>query len=385
MLRMKSILAVVALLILAGGGFAAWWFWNGKKDEIRMAGVVEIQEVRLGSKIGGRVEKLLVTEGESIKQGQVLVVLAIPELLAQRAQTQARVASAKAARDRANNGYLPEEKTAAQGAYDASRARYERLVAGWRLQEQKQIRAELEVAEADLLQANADFDRVKKLFYESSGATSQKELDDAKRARDRAQAQVNSAMAKVEMVTKEGSRKEDIAEAAGDMLRTKAQLELINRGIREEDKAAAEAEYLAQQAKLAELEANIAEAEIKSPGNARVEVISIRPGDLVQPNIPVIRILKTDDTWVKVFVPETKLGRVVKGQPALVTIDDEKYAGRKFQGKVTYVASISEFLPRNVQSLDERRNQMFGIKVTMTEPDAVDIFKPGMAAQVVLE
>jgi len=76
------------------------------------------------------------------------------------------------------------------------------------------------------------------------------------------------------------------------MLKTKAQLELINRGIREEDKAAAEAEYLAQQARLEELEANIAEAEIKSPSNARVEVVSIRSGDLVLPNVPVIRILK---------------------------------------------------------------------------------------------
>ncbi|HQR06349.1 MAG TPA: efflux RND transporter periplasmic adaptor subunit [Gemmatales bacterium] len=383
MSRMKSILTLLIVLGLAGGGFAAWWFWNGKKDEIRLAGVVETQEVRLGSKIGGRVEKLLVAEGDTIKKDQVLVVLAIPELLAQREQTKAKVAVAKAARDRANNGYLPEEKAAAQGAFDASKARYERLVAGWRLQEQKQVRAELDVAEADLLQANAEFDRVKKLLYSNPGATSQKELDDAKRARDRAQAQVNSAMAKVEMVTKEGSRKEDIAEAAGDMLRTKAQLDLINRGIREEDKASAEAEYLAQQAKLTELEANIAEAEIKSPGNARVEVISIRPGDLVLPNIPVIRILKTDDCWVKVFVPETKLGRVTKGQMASVTIDS--FPGRKFQGKVTQVASISEFLPRNVQSLDERRNQMFGIKITMTQPEAIDIFKPGMAAEVVLE
>jgi multidrug resistance efflux pump len=383
MLRSKTILALVALLVLVGGGVAVWLFWNGKKDEIRMAGVVETQEVRLGSKIGGRVEKLLVAEGDTIKKDQVLVVLAIPELLAQREQTKARVAAAKAARDRAFNGYLPEEKTAAQGAYDASKARFDRLEAGWRLQEKKQIQAELDVAEADLLQANAEYDRVKKLFYESAGSTSQKELDDTKRARDRAQAQVNSAQAKVDMVFKEGSRKEDIAEAAGDMLRTKAQLELINRGIRDEDKASTEAELAAQKAKLAELEANIAEAEIKSPGNARVEVVSIRPGDLVLPNVPVIRILKTDDCWVKVFVPETKLGRVTKGQLATVMVDS--FPGRKFQGKVMQVASISEFLPRNVQSLDERRNQMFGIKITMTQPEAIDIFKPGMAAEVVLE
>lgn len=382
-MRLKAILSILVLLALAGGGVAAWWFWNGKKDDIRMAGVVESQEVRLGSKIGGRVEKLLIVEGDTVKPGQVLVVLAIPELLAQLAQTKAKVASAKATRDRANNGYLPEEKTTAQGTYDAAKARYERMVAGWRLMEQKQITSELEAAQADLQQANSEFDRLKALSYKLPGATSQRELDDARKARDRAQAQVNSAQAKVDMVTKEGSRKEDIAEAAGDMLRAKGQLDLIARGIRDEDKAAAEAEYAAQQARLQELEANIAEAEIKAPANARVEVVSIRPGDLVSPNQPVIRILKTDDCWVKVFVPETKLGRVTKGQTASVTVDS--YPGRKFQGKVSQIASISEFLPRNVQSLDERRNQMFAIKVIMTQPEAIEIFKPGMAAEVVLE
>jgi HlyD family secretion protein len=380
---LKSALVFVMVLALGGGAVSVWYFWNGKKDEIRLAGVVESQEVRLGSKIGGRVEQLLIAEGDSVKPNQVLVKLAIPELLAQRDQAKARVAAAKAARDKAFAGYLPEEKAAAQGAYDAAKARHDRMVAGWRLQEQKQIRAELEAAEADLLQTNAEFDRVKSLFYKSPGATSQKELDDTRKLRDRAQAAVNAAQAKVDMVTKEGSRKEDIAEAAGEMLRAKAQLDLINQGIRDEDKAAASAEWAAQQSRLAELEANVAEAEIRAPANARVEVVAIRPGDLVAPNQPVIRILKTDDCWVKVFVPETKLGKVVKGQKALVTVDS--HPNRKFVGKVTQIASISEFLPRNVQSLDERRNQMFAIKIIMTEPEAIDIFKPGMAAQVVLE
>lgn len=382
MSRWKILLALVIVLVLAGCG-AAWWLWNGKKDEIRLAGVVESQEVRLGSKIGGRVSELLVAEGDTVKPNQVLVKLAIPELLAQVDQTKAKLASAKAARDRAYHGYLPEEKTAAEGTYDAAKARYDRLVAGWRVQEQKQARAELDSAEADLVQTNAEFDRIKALFYKNPGATSQRELDEAKKNRDRAQAIVNSAQAKVEMVVKEGSRKEDIAEAAGEMLRAKAQLALINRGIRDEDKAAADAEVAAQQARLAELEANVAEAEIKAPSNASVEVVSIRPGDLVLPNVPVIRILKTDDCWVKVFVPETRLGRVAKGQKASVTIDS--FPGRKFEGKVIQVASISEFLPRNVQSLDERRNQMFGIKIAMTQPEAIAIFKPGMAAEVVLE
>lgn len=382
MSRFKHLIWIGLALVVTGCGVAAW-FWNGKKEEIKLAGVVETQEIRLGSKVGGRVEQLLVAENDIVKKDQVLVRLAVPELLAQREQAKARAAAARAAKERAHNGYLPEEKAAALGAYEAAKARHDRMLAGWRLMEQKQVRSELEAAEAELLQANQEFDRVKTLLYKFPGATSQKELDAARLARDSAQAKVNSANAKVEMVTKEGSRKEDIAEAAGEMQRTKAQYELLQRGIRQEDKDAADAELLAAQAKLAELDANVAEAEIKAPSTASVEVVAIRPGDLVLPNQPVIRILKLDDCWVKVFIPETKLGKVSKGQKCTVTIDS--HPGKKFNGKVTQIASISEFLPRNVQSIEERKNQMFGIKVTVTDADAVQIFKPGMAAEVVLE
>ncbi|HMO35131.1 MAG TPA: efflux RND transporter periplasmic adaptor subunit [Gemmatales bacterium] len=356
MSRLKILLSVL-LVATTAGSVGAWYLLRGTPETIRLAGVVESQEVRLGSRVGGRVEKLLVAEGDMVQPGQVLAVLAIPEILAQRDQAKARVAAAQAARDRAYNGYLPEERAAAQGAYDAARARHERLLAGWRLAEQKQIRHELEAVEAELEQAKAEFERLKALAYKLPGAVSQKEMDEARKARDRAQAQVNSLQARVEMITKEGSRKEDIAEAAGEMMRTKAQLDLILRGIREEDKLAADAELAALQARLVELEALVAEAEI--------------------------RILKTEDCWVKVFVPETSLGKVTKGQLARVTVDS--HPNRSFAGKVTYIASISEFLPRNVQSLDERRNQMFAIKIIMTEPEAIQIFKPGMAAQVVLE
>jgi HlyD family secretion protein len=382
MSRINVVFLVALALVATGCGVAVWW-WNGSKEELKLAGVVETQEIRLGSKVGGRVAELLVAENDLVKPGDVLVRLAIPELLAQRDQAKARVAAAKAARDRAYNGYLEEEKIAAQGAYEAAKARYDKLVAGWRVQEQKQAQSELEAAEADFYQANQEFDRIRALIYSFPGATSQKEFDIARAARDSAQAKVNSAQAKVTMIVKEGSRKEDVAEAAGEMQRTKAQWELLRRGIREEDKAAADAELASAQARVKELEASVAEGEIKAPCVASIEVISIRPGDIVTPNQPIVRILKADDSWVKVYVPETKLGQIHKGQSALVTVDS--YPGRHFQGKVTYIASISEFLPRNVQSLDERRNQMFGIKITMIEPDAVKIFKPGMAAEVILQ
>ncbi len=109
-----------------------------------------------------------------------------------------------------------------------------------------------------------------------------------------------------------------------------------------------------------------------------VEVLAVRKGDLVMPNQPVVRVLRAEDMWVKVYVPETELGKLRLGQDVEVTVD--AYPGRRFQGKVIQIASESEFTPRNVQSLDERRHQMFGVKVRVDDPQGV--FKSGMAADV---
>jgi hypothetical protein len=62
-----------------------------------------------------------------------------------------------------------------------------------------------------------------------------------------------------------------------------------------------------------------------------------------------------------------------------VTVDG--MPGKPFKGRVTFIASESEYTPRNVQSADERRNQVFGVKVQIDDPQGV--FKAGMAAEVV--
>ena len=91
----------------------------------------------------------------------------------------------------------------------------------------------------------------------------------------------------------------------------------------------------------------------------------------------MVRILKADDLWVKVFIPETELGRVLLGQDVTVTVDS--YPGRHFPGRVIQIATQSEFTPRNIQTVDERRHQVFAAKVRIDDPQGV--FKSGMAAE----
>jgi multidrug resistance efflux pump len=160
----------------------------------------------------------------------------------------------------------------------------------------------------------------------------------------------------------------------------KARLALLFAGTREEDKALARAKLLEAKAQLAENEANLREAIVKSPSAAIVEVLSVRPGDLLPPNSTIARILSADDLWVKVFVPETELGKVKVGQKVVVLIDS--FPGKQFPGTVDQIATQSEFTPRNVQSADERKHQVFAIKVKVE--NSASIFKSGMAADVIL-
>ena len=327
-MRWKPILAVAGLLaaVLVALGF----FWlpfpfRKEPETLRLPGVVEIQEVRLGSKIGGRVAEVLVYEGDIVQPEQVVVRFEAPELEAQRAQWQARLEQAQAEWEKAENGPRREEIAAAK--------------------------SEWESAEADFKLAREDFERMEKL-YPGKGA-SRAEYDAARGARDRAKARAAAV---------------------------KARLDLLLAGTRPEEKAEAKARVAEHRAKLKEIDANLREATVRAAEEAVVEVVAVRKGDLVPASQPVVRVLRAADLWVRVYVPETDLGKVVKGQTVSVTVD--AYPDRQFTGRIIQIAAESEFTPRNVQSVDERRHQVFGMKIRVDDPQGV--FKAGMAAEVTI-
>ncbi len=340
-------------------------------------GVVEAQEIRLGSKVGGRVSEVHVREGDRIAPGAPLITLEVPELEAQRAQWQAKGKADLAALEKARNGARREEIAAAAAAVAAASARNDRIKKGFREEEIREARNDWLSAEADLKLAEENLGRYDALLRKNS--TTKSQVDAAQADLDRSRGRASAARAHFDLVTR-GNRPEEIAEAAALLDQARANLDLLKAGTRAEDIAAMEAQVEQTRARLREVDANLAEAVVRSPGRALIDVISVRKGDLVAPGQAVVRILSADDLWVKVFIPETELGRVVVGQPAEVTIDS--HPGVRFEGRVVQIAHESEFTPRNIQSLDERRHQVFAAKVRVTEPDG--IFKSGMAAEVYL-
>jgi HlyD family secretion protein len=165
--------------------------------------------------------------------------------------------------------------------------------------------------------------------------------------------------------------------AATQAKTTRETLLELERGNRPEDIAAARATLEAEQRQLGYLERQRAESLVTAPAMGVIESMDLRPGDLVGPNQPVARMLEPSQLWVRVYVPEPQLGRVRVGQKAALTVDT--FPKREFPGRVVEIRTQSEYTPRNVQTLDQRMDQVFGVKVAI---DPTPELKPGMAATV---
>jgi multidrug resistance efflux pump len=150
----------------------------------------------------------------------------------------------------------------------------------------------------------------------------------------------------------------------------------LTRGSRPEDIRAAEAAVDREEQQLGFLLRQSQEAVVRAPADGIVETLDLRPGDLVGPNLPVARILEPGQTWVRVWVPEPMLGRVRLGQKGEITVDT--YPGRKFSGTVVEIRQQGEYTPRNIQTLKQRMDLVFGVKVAI---DPTPELKPGMTAQ----
>nr|MDQ2970551.1 HlyD family efflux transporter periplasmic adaptor subunit [Acidobacteriota bacterium] len=149
------------------------------------------------------------------------------------------------------------------------------------------------------------------------------------------------------------------------------------RGNRPEDIDAARAALQREERQLAYLKRQKEESVVLAPADGVLEAIDLRPGDLVAPNQPVARILEPSQIWVRVYVPEPRLGRVKIGQRAAIKVDS--YPRREFPGTVVEIRTQAEYAPRNIQTLDQRMDTVFGVKVAI-EPTPE--LKPGMAATV---
>jgi multidrug resistance efflux pump len=351
---------------------------RARRDASEYSGTVETRAIQIGSKAGGRVTNVSVEEGQAVKAGAVLVRFECDQLEAERAEAAAAVTEAQANLDRVLRGNRPEEIAEAKAAAEAAQAALDSARNGPRRQEIEQAKAEYAAAQADAANADGFYERMAKLA--ATDTISRQQFDDARDKRDAEAQKAESARQQLALL-QAGTRPEDLRAAEHRYQQADAARALAVKGSRREDIDAARGKMAEAQAQLANLDAQLKECDLTAPADAVVEVVSVRPGDLVPPGRIVLSLLESSQLWVKIYLPETDLARVRLGQEAQVSVDS--YPGRAFSGHVQQIASQSEFLPRNVQTRNDREHEVFAAKVYVDNAQAV--LKSGMSATVRLK
>ncbi len=361
-MKRKVAIAVILIALIVGGTVYGTWF---KRDNaLQGSGTVEARDIRVGSKVGGRIDKILVREGDTVTPGQVLITFDDKELLASLNQS-------KAAEEKARRGYRPEEIAEARAAAEQAKADYEMKKNGYR-------KEDISAAQADLDRATADETRAR-LDAQRYDALAQKDLV-SKQQRDTADATWKMALAQQDNYKhkldelKRGYRPEEIASAEAHYQEALATLRKYESGNRREDVDLAKAAFSFD-------EARYREREVVAPSAATVEVLDVRPGDLIAPNTPVATLLERDQIYVRIYIPETEIGKVQLGQKAEVRVDS--FPKTVFEGVVEQINQQAEFLPRNVQTREERVHQVFGVKIRINGAEGRVL--AGMAADVKLK
>jgi multidrug resistance efflux pump len=221
---------------------------------------------------------------------------------------------------------------------------------------------------AEVDRARITYERTRQLA--DQGVFSRQQHDEALAAFRAAEAASRGAGERYEELDR-GFRPEQIMAAEARLRQAEAARQLLERGYRREDIAIAEAALL-------DARARYVERRVVAPTAAVVEVLDVRPGDLIAPNAPIATLLERDQLYVRVYVPETQLGLLRTGQQVEVRVNS--FADTAFDGELEQINQKAEFLPRNVQTREERVHQVFGVKVRVRDPDGR--LRAGMAADV---
>ena len=399
---MRRVIPVFVILALIAGG-AYWWYTQQQTQAangLKGSGTIEAQQLNIGPEVAGRVVEVTADEGQAVKAGQVLFRLDDALLLAQRAQAQAAVQTARAQRDQLLAGARLQQLEAAQAAISSTQAAlngaqadFNRLVSGATYDQVAAAQAQLEAAQAqakivqDSYNAISNAHDTLKSMGRRSGAGLSDTLVRMRPQLDAADAQVTAAQALLYKLysgptTPEVRAAQARVEAAqGQLQAAQAQYELLAAGPSREQIAAAEAAVAQAQEALKTFDVQADKFVVRAPQDAIVLVRNLEAGEVVGPGATVFVLGQFDTLQLTVYLPESSYGSVKLGQAARVNVDS--YPGVSFPAIVVHIADQAEFTPRNVQTVEGRRTTVYAIKLDVPNPDGK--LKPGMPADVTFD
>lgn len=314
--RIRRLIALTfAAALLAAGGYAAYDVWNRQQAEssnIVLYGNIDIREADLAFNAVGRIESMLVEEGDQVERGQLLATL------------EADIYQA--------------EVDAAKARVGARRAALDRLLAGSRPEEIQEARANVRAIEADLDDAQATLRRTETLA-EDNFAAAQK-LDDDRARVGSLQARLKAAEQELSLAV-QGPRDEDIAEARAQLRADEAELTLAQRRL------------------------SYAELHAKDQGVIKTRIVE--RGAVVLAHAPVYTIALADPVWVRTYVSEPNLGRIRPGMAAEVLSDSTP--DKTYEGWIGFISPVAEFTPKSVETPEVRTSLVYRLRVYVRNPD----------------
>jgi HlyD family secretion protein len=371
---MKRLLIAVPLAAVILGAL----FWSqSHTGPFFVSGFIESHQIRVGSRVGGRVAKVHVVEGQTIAAHEPLLELEPYDLRERLAEAEAALHAKEASLAKLVAGPRKEEVDGTRAARDRMKASLDKAVAGPRPLEIQIAEGKLAQATAELVKAQKDHARVKRLLED--GQAAEEEMDAVTRGLAVTQAVESQARDQLALL-REGTRAEDVAEARALLAEAQETLDLLEAGTRQEEISEAEATVAAARAAVAVIQRQLAELIVRAPIDSVVEAVDLRPGDLIAANAPVIALNDPSELWVRAYVPEDRLDLGL-GQKVAVRVDS--IPERRFAGHISFISREAEFTPSNVQTPEERSEQVFRIKVLLDE--GLDVLRAGMAADVFLE
>ncbi len=360
--------AIAGLLILSG--------CPPESDTVAISGTIEARTATAGSRVGGRVISVPVEEGDAVAEGDLLVQLDDKEALAVLAAATAQVAAREAVLAKLAAGATAEQLRQAEAAAQVTAAQLEMALKGARNEEIRAANAALDAAAAQRTVTRKEFERVESLLAKK--VASQRQFDQAKAAIDAAEAQYRGAKDQRDLVLS-GARDEEIAMARAANEQAQAVLAEIKVGARVEDIAAARAARDGAIAEQQRAQIGVDESRILAPQMGIVESLDVRPGDLVRPG-PVVRVVDPEDLEVTLFVGAALLGYVRVQEE--ISFKTDAFGEERFSGTIRRIASEGEYTPRNLQTEEERVQQVFGVTLGLTSHEGK--LRPGMSITALL-
>jgi multidrug resistance efflux pump len=431
-------------LLLALAASAYWYLELRPAQQgdgtMTASGTLEVSQVEISPETSGKITEVLVNEGDRVQAGQELVRLDQTLLLAQLEQARATQDQAQANYDLVAAGTPAEQRQAAiaaaeleltsaqqalQTLYDTAdlaRAQAEQKVAAAdKARDQVQDRLDSLLGEADpedieraqsqvviaadrLKKAKDDYKKgLKYLDKNVARAIMQIKVSDAETAYDMAVTRLNNLLGHANQIevtlaesnvrlaeatladaqrelenVKDGPDPDSLALAQQRLATAESRLASAKAGPSAEQLSLAQAQVESARRAVETLEIQLKKLVILSPTSGFVLSSSAEPGEFAAPGATLLVLGRDDDKTITVYIPEDRYGQLSIGQSASVSVDS--FPGATFDATVVNIAGQAEFTPRNVQTVEGRKNTVFAIKLKVDDPQ--DRLKAGMPADV---